>query len=83
MIELSNASDDKLYAAACHDLGDTSDLGADYLEACARWYADLTPQERTLAMAAVAALDLGRESDAQEITRVLPPAPRFPALTVD
>jgi hypothetical protein len=78
MNELSDAPCDKLYAAACHDLGETDDLGADYLEACARWYADLTPQERTLAMAAVAALDLGREPDAAEIARVLPPAPVFP-----
>jgi len=37
MIELSNASSDKLYAAACHRLGYADDLGADYLEACARW----------------------------------------------
>jgi hypothetical protein len=53
-------------------------LGADYQEACARWYADLTPQERTTAMAAVAALDLGHEPDAAEIVSVLPPAPAFP-----
>jgi hypothetical protein len=78
MTELSNAPYDKLYAAACHGLGDTDDLGADYLEACARWYADLTPQERTRAMVAVAALDLGREPDAAEIASVLPPAPVFP-----
>jgi len=67
MIELSNAAYDKLYAAACHDLGDTAGFGADYLEACARWYADLTPQERTSATAAVAAFDLGRESDGRQL----------------
>jgi hypothetical protein len=78
MIELWNAAYDKLYAAACHDLGDTAGFGADYLEACARWYADLTPQERTSATAAVAAFDLGRESDRAAIARMLPPAPAFP-----
>jgi hypothetical protein len=78
MIQLSDAPRDKLYAAACHDLGNTDDLGADYLQACARWYAALTPQERTIAMAAVAAFDLGREPHAAEIARVLPPAPVFP-----
>ena len=78
MIELSNASDDKLYAAACHNLGNTAELRADYLDACARWYAALKPHERTTAMAAVAALDLGREPYAAEIASVLPPAPIFP-----
>jgi hypothetical protein len=78
MIELSDAPCDKIYAAACHDLGTTADVGADYLEACVRWYADLTPQERTLATAAVAAFDLGLEPAATDIARLLPPAPVFP-----
>ena len=78
MIELSDAPCDKIYAAACHDLGTTADVGADYLKACVRWYADPTPQERTLATAAVAAFDLGLEPAAAEIARVLPPAPVFP-----
>ena len=78
MIELSNAADDKLYAAACQGLGNTADLGADYLEACARWYADLTPLARTMATAAVAVFDLGLEPNAKEIAELLPPEPAFP-----
>jgi hypothetical protein len=78
VLSASNAACDKLYAAACHDLGDAADLSADYLEACARWYADLSPQERATAAAAVAAFDLGHESEGAAIAGMLPPAPVFP-----
>jgi hypothetical protein len=57
MIELWNAAYDKLYAAACHDMGDTADFGADYLEACARWYADRAHQQRPLSLCSTLALN--------------------------
>jgi len=74
---LSDNPRDKLQAALNHDRPD-NDLGADYREACAAWFAGLSERERGSVARAEVAFDAGNESAAQEIASGLPPAPKFP-----
>jgi hypothetical protein len=74
---LSDNPRDKLQAALNHDRPD-NDLGADYREACAAWFAGLSERERGSVARAEEAFDLGNKSTAEEIASGLPPAPVFP-----
>jgi hypothetical protein len=77
-LQLSDDPRDKLQAVLTHDLPAGDDyLGADYRQACAKWFADLTERERGSVGRAEEAFDLGNQSAAEEIVSGLPPAPRF------
>jgi len=72
---LSDDPRDKLQAAIDHG---RSDFDPNYVAACARWFASLTPPERAAVSAARAALDRRDAPLAEEFARTLPPAPRCP-----
>lgn len=76
---LSDDAKDKLAAALNHAHEDTDgDLGAEYREACRAWFAASAPRERATASAARAAYRRGTVSDAEDLARELPPAPKRP-----
>lgn len=61
-----------------HDLG--KDFPAPYVEACQRWFASLSEEDRCIAEAAVGAFERYDETEAERIAARLPAAPRCPLL---
>jgi hypothetical protein len=51
-----------------------------YVEACQRWFAGLSEEDRYVADAAVAAFERYDEAEAEKIAAGLPVAPRCPLL---
>ena len=79
MIDLSDAAADKLQAALNHAAANPADdLGAEYRDACAAWFARLSEGERWRLATVLAAHERGAEADAEQLASQLPPAPRFP-----
>jgi len=70
---------DKLQAALHSDrrLPD-SDLGQDYWDACAAWFAGLSEQDKSVAKAAADVYRNGYQMRAKQIAAALPAAPRYP-----
>jgi hypothetical protein len=56
------------------------DFPMPYVEACLRWFADLSEEDRLVANAAVAAFERYDETEAERIAASLPDAPRCPLL---
>ena len=78
-VQSSDDPCDKLQAALNHDRPDANDdLGTDYRQAVAAWFAALSPLERVSANAALAAFARGDKPGAEEFARVLPRAPVSP-----
>ena len=70
---------DKLQAALhCDRRSPDSDLGQDYQDACAAWFAGLGEQDKSVAKAAADAYRNGYPVRAKQIAAALPAAPRFP-----
>ena len=79
MTDLSDDPRDKLQAALNHAAPDPDDeLGAEYRDACAQWFAGLTQGERWRLAMVVAAYERGSEADAEQLAVALPPAPVCP-----
>jgi len=71
----------KLHAALIHSWHDLDrDFPVSYVEACQRWYAALSEENRCVADAAVAAFERYDETEAEKIAAGLPAAPRCPLL---
>ena len=51
------------------------DLSPDYIDACRRWYAGLSPPNRLLAFIATNAFTLGNDKRALQVAKMLPAAP--------
>jgi hypothetical protein len=70
---------DKLQAALHRDPRlPNSDLGQDYRDACAAWFAGLSEQDKSVAKAAADTYRNGYQMRAKQIAAALPPAPRYP-----
>ena len=79
MTELSGEPRDKLRAVLNYAAPDPDDdLGIEYRDACAAWFARLTQGERWRLAIVLAAYERGAEADAEELATALPPAPRCP-----
>jgi len=78
----SDRADNKLQAVLNHDRPDP-DLGADYRQACAAWFAGLSERDKAIAVRAAEAYADGHETRAEQIAAELPPAPLFPLLHED
>ena len=82
--KLSDRSDNKLQAVLNHDWPDPADdLGADYRQSCAEWFRGLSESDKLIAAASAEAYASGRETAAEQIAAVLPPAPLCPLLHDD
>ena len=55
-----------------------SDLGPEYWDACAAWFAGLSDQDKSIARAAADAYRNGYQMRAKQIAAALPPSPRLP-----
>jgi hypothetical protein len=78
---LSDDPGDKLKACLNNGWPDPDlDFTPDYLTACERWFAALSPAARNTAVAAIAAYGCGDEIAALELAGILPPAPRVTLL---
>ena len=72
---------DKLYACLNHgtNVGSAAYLtNPDYFNACARWHAELSPQEKETVLVAIDAFTHARWDAAAEIASSLPSAPKYP-----
>jgi len=81
---LSDDPGDKLKACLNSGWPDPDlDFTPDYLAACERWFAALSPAARNTAVAAIAAYSRGDEVAALELAGILPPAPQVALLPPD
>ena len=70
---------DKLQAALHCDLRrPNSDLGREYLDACAAWFAGLSDRDKSIAKTAADTYRNGYQLRAKQIAAALPAAPRYP-----
>ena len=77
--QFSNSPTDKLQAVLNHDWGDRHrDFPAEYLRACARWFAGLSIGDRRIAGSEMWVYASGDETSAAKIAADLPAAPIFP-----
>ena len=79
VIDLSDVAADKLQAVLNHDTADPDDdLGAEYRQACATWFAALKGADRSIAERIREVLADGNVTKAEWLASALPPAPVFP-----
>jgi hypothetical protein len=75
---LSNGASDKLQAVLNHEaIGRDDDLGADYRQAVATWFASLSGYNKLITTWVVEAYAEGSEA-AERVAAYLPRAPIFP-----
>ena len=77
----SRDSADKLFASLNHgvNVGSAGYLqNADYFAACARWHAELTPDQRETVLVIIAAYTHARRDAAEKMAVSLPAAPKRP-----
>jgi hypothetical protein len=81
-IRMSDRPSDKLQALAVSSFGngDSDAFSVEYREACTRWFAALSPDERIVAHDALAAFVRDDEPAASRLVRSLPAAPTPPLL---
>ena len=78
---LSNDPEHKLQAVMNHDWPDMKKgLPLSYFQACGRWFAALSGDDKVVAAMARAAFERGDEAEAKKAASALPPAPVCPLL---
>ena len=81
MVQDIDGAGHNLHAALVHGWHDSDrDFPVSYVEACQRWFAALSEEDRRVADAAVVAFERYDESEAEKIAARLPAAPRCPLL---
>ena len=78
-LQWSDRSDNKLQAVLNRDWPDPDDdLGADYHQTIAAWFASLSEHDKAIAERVIEVYSDGNEERAERIASQLPPAPVFP-----
>ena len=79
--DLSNDADHKLHAVMNHDWPNMKKgFPLSYFQACGRWFAALSGDDKVVAAMARAAFERGDEAEAKKAASALPPAPVCPLL---
>jgi hypothetical protein len=74
----SNDADQKLQAVINHDWPETDNaVPRSYVQACGRWFAALSADDKVVAAMARAAFEKGDEAEAKKAASALPPAPAW------
>jgi hypothetical protein len=77
-VTVSGDATDKLRAVLHYDRFDGSNLGADYRQACAEWFAGLSASDKVIAAKAADTFRNGYKMRAKLMAAALPDAPAFP-----